>query len=317
MKYYNEIEKQLVSRLGTIQEISKIQKGFSDDEKFVIKTAFDTYLLRISSAKTFSRKKEEFKIMKKLFAKGVNCNKPIDIFTGKEDNKIYNLFSFLPGNDAEKNISKLAESTQFEIGFYAGQDLKTINSLENSTSSWKKRKLAKHEFYLAHYLKNEYSFENDDKLIKFIESNCDRIKSAPDRFQHDDFHLGNIIINDSKYSGILDFNRYDRGDPLHEFVKLEWFTWPVSKEFARGEIKGYFGNEKVSEDICLIISVYIAMSIFSTIVWTLQFHPKTMPFIENRMKSILDNYEYFDRIRPEWISGISAKNQNLENEKQI
>jgi hypothetical protein len=39
---------------------------------------------------------------------------------------------------------------------------------ENSTSSWKKRKLAKHEFYLAHYLKNEYSFENDDKLIKFI-----------------------------------------------------------------------------------------------------------------------------------------------------
>ena len=306
MKYFNGIEKQLDSRLGTIQEISKIQKGFSDEEKFIIKTASDTYLLRISSAKKFSRKKEEFRIMEKLFAKGVNCNKPIDMFTGKEDNKIYTLFSFLPGNDAEENICKLAESTQFEIGFYAGQDLKIINSLVKHTNSWKKRKLAKHEYYLTHYLKNEYSFENDDKVIKFIESNCDKIESASDRFQHDDFHLGNIIINRCKYSGILDFNRYDWGDPLHEFVKLEWFTWPVSKEFTRGEIKGYFGNEKVNEDICLIISVYIAMSIFSTLVWTLKFHPKTMPFIENRMKSILDSYEYFDRIKPEWITGKSA-----------
>lgn len=306
MKYDNEIEKQLAVKLGTIHEMSKIQKGFSDEEKFLIKTGSGTYLLRISSAKNFSRKKEEFRIMEKLLAKGVNCNKPIDIFTGKEDNKIYTLFSFLPGSDAEENICKLAESTQFEIGFYAGQDLKIINSLKNTTNSWKKRKLAKHEYYLTHYLKNEYRFENDDKVIKFIESNCDKIESNPDRFQHDDFHLGNTIINNGKYSGILDFNRYDWGDPLHEFVKLEWFTWPISKEFTRGEIKGYFGNEKVSENICQIISVYIAMSIFSTLVWTLKFHPNTMLIIENRMKSILESYEYFDRIRPEWIPSISV-----------
>jgi aminoglycoside phosphotransferase (APT) family kinase protein len=298
---YQKLGKRLESRLGTVREITQIKKGFSDEEKYIVKTVSDTFLLRISSVKADSRKKEEFEIMKKLFTKGVSCNKPIDIFTDKEDEKIFSLFSFIPGYDAEENINGLAEPTQFEIGFQAGRDLKKINSLENHTNTWKQRKLAKHEYYLRQYSEHGYNLDNDNKIIKFIELNCDKIELDPDRLQHDDFHLGNIVINNDQYSGILDFNRYDWGDPLHEFVKLEWFTWPISREFARGEIKGYFGNGDVSRDNCLILSVYIAMSIFATIVWTLKFHAHTMPFIENRIHSILDSYEYFDRIRPEWI----------------
>ena len=222
------------------------------------------------------------------------------MFMEKEDEKIYSLFSFLPGHDAEDHINTLSESTQFEIGFRAGRDLKKINSIENHTDSWKEKKLTKHEHYLRKYWESGYRFDNDGKVLKFIKLNCDRIDSGPDRLQHDDFHLGNIVINNSEYSGILDFNRYDWGDPLHEFVKLEWFTWPVSRAFARGEIKGYFGDKEIGEDACLILSIYIAMSIFSTLVWTLKFYPHTMPFVEKRVHSILADYDCFDRIRPQW-----------------
>ncbi|MCZ3365579.1 MULTISPECIES: aminoglycoside phosphotransferase family protein [Methanobacterium] len=39
-------------------------------------------------------------------------------------------------------------------------------------------------------------------------------KERPNIFQHDDFHAGNIIINNNKeLTGIIDFNRYDWGDP--------------------------------------------------------------------------------------------------------
>ena len=299
---YPELVRRLEKRLGPVREIAQIKKGFSNEEKYIVETMAQTCLLRISPVKAYSRKKEEFGIMKKLFAKGVSCNRPIEMFIGKEDQKIYSLFSFLPGCDAEEHISGLAEPTQFEIGFRAGRDLKKINSFENHTGTWKQRKLAKHENYIRQYAEHGYHFKNDDKVIRFVELNCDRITSAPDRLQHDDFHLGNIVIHNDQYAGILDFNRYDWGDPLHEFVKLEWFTWPVSREFARGEINGYFGKGGVSRDICLIISVYIAMSIFSTLVWTLKFHPHTMSFIENRMYSILKNYEYFDCIQPEWMA---------------
>ena len=297
-----KLEKRLENRLGKVCEITRIEKGFSNEEKYLIKTESDRFLLRISSGKAYPRKKEEFEIMGRLFEKGVRCNRPVDIFQEKDDGKIYSLFSFLPGRDAEENIGGLSEPTQFEIGFRAGRDLKTINSIENSSGTWKERKLVKHEHYVGQYSELGYRFEDDAKVLKFIETNCDRIESGSDRLQHDDFHLGNILIDNGEYSGILDFNRFDWGDPMHEFVKLEWFSWPVSQQFARGQIKGCFGNKVVGEDICLILSVYIAMSIFSTIVWTLKFHPHTMPFIENRMRAILADYEYFERIRPLWTS---------------
>lgn len=296
------IGRQLESRLGTVREIKKIEKGFSDEEKYMVTTLPGVFLLRVSPEKTCSRKIEEFKIMKKLFEEGVRCNRPIDLFADEDDNKIYSLFSYLPGCDAEDNINGLPEPAQFEIGFQAGLDLKKINSLEAAAGTWKKRKSAKHEYYLKQYRECGYRFENDARVIDFIETNLDRIESGPDRLQHDDFHLGNIVINGDKYSGILDFNRFDWGDPLHEFVKLEWFTWPVSREFARGQIAGYFGKEGAGRKTCLILSVYIAMSIFSTIVWTLKFHPHTMPFIENRVRSILTSYDYFNRIQPEWLA---------------
>ena len=298
MKYANLVRR-LESRLGPVHEITQIKKGFSQEEKYLIKTKLHDYLLRISPAKAYARKKEEFEVMEKAFAKDVSCNRPIDMFM--EEEKIYSLFTFLPGHDAEDHINELPESTQFEIGFRAGQDLKKINTLENHTESWKEKKLIKHEQYLKKYRETGYRFDNDEKVLKFIELNYDRIKPGPDKLQHDDFHLGNIVINNGEYSGILDFNRYDWGDPLHEFVKLEWFTWPVSRAFARGEIKGYFGDREIGTDTCLILSVYIAMSIFSTIVWTLKFYPDTMSFVDKRVDSILTDYDCFDRIRPQWI----------------
>ena len=130
--------------------------------------------------------------------------------------------------------------------------------------------------------------------------NYNRSEADADYLQHDDFHLGNIIIDDGQYAGILDFNRYDWGDPLHEFVKLEWFTWSVSEAFARGQVDGYFGNNHFDENMCIQICVYIAMSIVSTIVWTLKFHPHTWTQIETRMRSILDHYDDFECVCPKW-----------------
>ena len=64
--------------------------------------------------------------------------------------------------------------------------------------------------------------KNDDKIIKFIDENEMYLQNRPNRFQHDDFHLENIIVRDGKYVGVVDFNGYDWGDPLHDFVKLHY-----------------------------------------------------------------------------------------------
>lgn len=294
-----QIKDQIERWIGAPHKISLIEKGFSNEEKYEVITDSSIYLLRLSTIKSYIKKKE-FDLMKELYENGVRCNQPIDIFIHENQGKVYSIFSYLPGYDAEDNIARIPTSTQYEMGFHAGQDLKRINSLSNSTKTWKQRKWKKHEHYLKQYYEQDYRLSNDEKVLKFIEKNYYKIESNTDYFQHDDFHLGNIIINDREYIGILDFNRYDLGDPLHEFVKLEWFTWPVSKEFARGQIEGYFGKNHIDDDDCLQICIYLAMSILSTIVWTLKFHPHTMTHIENRMYSILDHYEYFEKVIPDW-----------------
>ena len=295
-----QIKNQIEGRIGSTHKISAIKKGFSNEEKYEITTDRGAYLLRLSPVKSYVRKKEEFELLVRLYKNGVRCNKPIDIFKHENQEKVYSIFSFLPGYDAESHIDRIPNSTQYEMGLHAGQDLRKINCLTSDTETWNQRKWNKHEYYLKQYFEQDYRFTDDYKVLKFIEKNYDKMASAKDYLQHDDFHLGNIIISDKQYVGILDFNRFDWGDPLHEFVKLEWFTWPVSKEFTRGQIEGYFGKNTIDDVDCLQISIYIAMSILSTIIWTLKFHPHTMTHIEKRMYSILDHYEYFERINPDW-----------------
>ena len=297
----DRIRDQVEQRIGTTQEITPIEKGFSTEKKFRVTTETAVYLLRLSSIETYTKKRQEFGLMRELYENGVRCNMPIDMFEHEEQEIVYGLYSFLPGLDAEDSIATFPISKQYQIGIDAGQDLKQINCLCSETRDWKKRKAKKHEYYVSRYFDQDYRFKNDGKVLRFIEMNYDRTEAEADYLQHDDFHLGNIIIDDDgRYVGILDFNRYDWGDFLHEFVKLEWFSWPVSHAYARGQIEGYFGNNHFDESSCVQICVYIAMSIVSTIVWTLKFHPHTWPQIETKIRSILDHYDAFECVRPRW-----------------
>ena len=293
------IRREIEERFGSVVKVVPITKGFSDDKKYRLVTSDQEMLLRVSAAGSRTRK-QEFALMQKLYLSGVRCNRPLDLFEIEEQAVICALFSYLPGQDAEQLIHTLSPENQFEVGFEAGKDLRAINRVSRPTSDWKARKWHKHQRYLEQYRQGQIRFAHDEKVLRFIDENYDRAEAEVDHLQHDDFHLGNILVNDRHYAGVLDFNRYDWGDPLHEFVKLEWFTWPVSRHFAAGQIAGYFGEKPLSDPERLQTAVYIAMSIVSTVVWTRIYHPKTWPVTEAGMISILERYDYFDNVHPQW-----------------
>jgi len=298
----NHFKELIEKRLGPIRNIVPIEKGFSTEKKFRMTIGESDYLLRLSSIKSLDSKTTEFELMKELYTNGVRCNKPIDMFTNEELESVCAVYTYLPGDDAKENITGLPEEIQYRIGVDAGKDLKRINSISRDTNDWKERKWRKHERFVSRYFNQSFRFKNDEKVLRFIEDRYDASEADKDFLQHDDFHPGNIIINEGGYSGVIDFNRYDWGDPLHEFVKMEWLTWPVSKAFARGQVDEYFAKSRIEDVECMQISVYIAMSILSSIVWTLLFHPQTWKHMETRMLMILDHYDYFDRFRPEWAT---------------
>ncbi|WP_440117543.1 phosphotransferase [Paenibacillus sp. QZ-Y1] len=67
-----------------------------------------------------------------------------------------------------------------------------------------------------------------------IEEHLDWMKNRLDVFQHDDFHLGNLVIQEDKLAGVIDFNRFDQGDPVHEFLKLGLFVSETSIPYCIG-----------------------------------------------------------------------------------
>ena len=66
--------------------------------------------------------------------------------------------------------------------------------------------------------------ENDEDAISYVKNNIDLIWRKNPVYQHGDFHPGNLIYMPDGQIGVIDFNRWEVGDPYEEFYKLEIFN---------------------------------------------------------------------------------------------
>ncbi|MBS3680720.1 phosphotransferase [Ornithinibacillus massiliensis] len=288
--------------ISDYKEIIEITKGFSSDEKFLIhmKDGTNKFLLRMFDLEELEVKKTEYSILEKMQGYNVTCSKPISI--GEVGNRGYMVTSYIEGKDAENEILKYSEQEQFNIGIEAGIELRKMHQLSAPAhiTSWYSRKIEKHNKYINAYLDCGVKVKNDHIIMKFIDENIHLMKQRTNLFQHDDFHLGNIIVNNKKFAGVIDFGRYDWGDPIHEFLKIGIFSRGVSIPFSIGQIKGYFNNKEPDEAFWRLYSLYLAMCVFSTVVWTLKTIPNDMNEMLDKVYMYLEDHDYFSRLIPKW-----------------
>ncbi|WP_077622526.1 aminoglycoside phosphotransferase family protein [Sediminibacillus massiliensis] len=288
--------------ISNCKKVTEIKKGFSSDEKYLIHMhdCNDNLLLQMFNLEELELKKVEYSILKRMQDYQVACSKPISL--GEVGSRGYMITSYIEGKDAEDEISKYSDQEQFNIGFKAGRELRKMHQLAapDHIPSWYSRKLEKHRKYINAYLKCEIKVENDQKIMCFIDQNIHLMKQRPNLFQHDDFHLANIIVNNKKFAGVIDFNRFDWGDPFHEFLKIGIFSRGVSIPFSIGQIRGYFNNQEPDEAFWRLYSLYMAMCVFSTVVWTLNTIPDNMNKMLDKVYMYLEDHDYFNRIKPDW-----------------
>lgn len=77
-----------------------------------------------------------------------------------------------------------------------------------------------------------------------------------------------MMIEDDKMV-IIDFDRYDFGDPWEEFNRIVWSA-QASPIFASGIINGYFDNE-VPHEFWKLLALYIGSNMLSSIPWAIPF----------------------------------------------
>lgn len=291
-----------IKALRNSTRVTRLSKGYSPDEKYVVKNEDgDKYLLRISDMKRYERKKEEFQILTDIRKYKVHSARPIDFGMLKELGVCYSIFSYMEGEDAKSSIQSFKEREQYEIGIEAGKDLARIHlhPAPVTIKSWYERSIQKHNRYLMEYKKCGIKINHDEKIMSFIESNYPYLKNRPNQFQHDDFHLENIILKDKKYVGVIDFDNFDWGDPFHDFVKVALASREDSISFSVGQIEGYFAHN-IPEEFWRFYSIYCAMVIFSSIVWSIKKSPEQLDKFIERIDLMLEDHKNFELVKPSW-----------------
>ena len=213
-------------------DISPIDKGWSEETKFRVKTpSGDYHLVRISDTHDFNQRKLEFHAVKRLSLTHLNISHPVDFGLASSGDFVYSIYTWVEGDDAELEIPKLTPMKQYEYGRKAGIILREIhtNPAPPETPSYAQRFIRKIERFVPLYREMEIHLDYGDEVIDYLHGNVQLLNNRPLSLQHGDFHLGNMVLSRQKDTGhrelgIIDFNRLSYGDPWEDFERCYFTT---------------------------------------------------------------------------------------------
>lgn len=285
------------------KNIKLISKGWSNDKKYYITTKDEKhFLLRISDIDQYEVKQKEYEIIKKYSALGVHMSMPIDFGICNDGNNVYMLLTWIEGNDLENVLSKLPEREQYQLGRKAGKILKQIHSIKvDSSDSPITSKKTKKLLQLSRYEESQVRIAGDDIAIKYVKDNIDKIWKKQPVYMHGDYHPGNLIYTPDGNIGVIDFNRWEIGDPYEEFYKLESFGIEHSIPYCIGQIDAYFDDE-IPEEFWVVLAVYVAHASLYSIKWAEKFGQKEIDGMVERCRMAFADYDDFNLYVPKWYT---------------
>ncbi|WP_297637339.1 phosphotransferase [uncultured Clostridium sp.] len=282
--------------------IEKINKGWSKDSKFYIENFDgDKLLVRISDRSNYGDKLEEFKFIKKCNKLSFAMSKAIEMGFCNNGNSVYMLLTWVDGNSLNEVLSDFTESEQYKLGIEAGKILKSIHSLKSDTNenimpSYKREKMLEK---LIRYENSKNRVKEDKVAIDFVKNNIGKIDLSIPVYKHGDYHVGNLVLTSNGNIGVIDFNRWEYGDRVEEFHKIQSFDVEVSIPFSIGQIHGYFdGNPNL--EFWSILAVYVAYTSLNSIAWAEKFGEKEIKEMQKRCIMAFKDYDNFKNIIPSW-----------------
>jgi len=290
--------------LGTFARVEPIEKGWSEDRKYSVTNSNGAkYLLRISPIERYETRKALFEMLKQVDTLGIPMCLPVELGTCSDG--VYLLQSWIDGEDLETVLSLLPETEQYVMGLKSGEIIRKMHSIPapDSQVEWAARFNRKTDLKIQKYHECGLRFDGDYYIVDYIEKNRGLLEKRPQCFQHGDYHIGNMMIeNDVKplenALKIIDFDRYDFGDPWEEFNRIV-FSAAASPHFATGQLRGYFCGEPPMEFFKLL-AFYISSNTLSSIYWAIPFGTSNLDIMMKQSQDVLRWYDNMKNPVPTW-----------------
>lgn len=288
--------------------VEKISRGWSCDNKFLVETkAGKKLLLRLSDIEQYDAKKKEYEIITKYSELGITMSLPIEFGICNEGKNVYMLLTWVEGKDLEGILSDLPEYKQYKLGREAGSILKKIHSIQVDEQDYpKETKKGKKLLQLSRYENSHVRINGDETAVKYVKDNIDQIWKKKPVYMHGDFHPGNLIYMGDGSIGVIDFNRWEVGDPYEEFYKLQSFGIEQSIPYCIGQIDAYFDDD-IPKDFWITLAVYVAHASLYSIKWAEKFGQKDIDGMVKRCLIAFEDYDDFKLYIPKWYTNKYRK----------
>jgi len=257
------------------------------------------YFLRFTPEEKSASREDMFQIQKQIAALEVPMCRPVEF--GRCEQGVYSIQTWIDGRDAGQVIPHLSEPEQYAYGLKAGRILQKIHSIPapKDQPDWEPRFNKKMDRKIKLYRECPVHFEGAENFIAYIEENRRLLAGRPQSFQHGDYHIGNMMLEKGELV-IIDFGRYDFGDPWEEFNRIVWCA-QVSPRFASGMVDGYF-NGDVPMGFWKLLALYISSNTLSSVPWAIPFGEEQIKIMLDQAKEVLGWYDNMKKIVPTWYS---------------
>ena len=276
-----------------------INKGWSGDKKYCARDSEGRkYLLRVSPAEQYERKRCEYELMRRVAALGIPMCLPLEFGTTGEG--VHSVQSWIDGTDAEEIIPGLTPKEQYSYGSEAGRILKKIHTIPapDGAEDWETFFNRKLDRKIRMYEECPLKYENGQAFIDYINAHRQLLEGRPRSYQHGDYHIGNMMIGRDKKLYIIDFNRCDHGDPWEEFNRIVWCAHSAPA-FARGMVDGYFDGN-VPQKFWELLALYISSNTLSSLPWAIPFGEKEIRVMRAQANDVLGWYDNMREPVPRW-----------------
>ena len=279
---------------------SPIDKGWSGDQKYCAVTTNGTkYLLRLSSIDRLERKRREYEKMSEVAQLGIPMCLPVEFGTCEEG--AYSIQSWIDGEDAENMVMTMDSAEQYRYGLDAGRILAKIHTIPapKDVPSWETRFNAKIDRKIAMYENCELKYESGgDAFLNYLAQNRHLLAGRPQSYQHGDYHIGNMRIDNNGVLTIIDFEKWDVGDPWEEFNRIVWSA-QAAPAFASGMVEGYFDGN-VPMEFWKLLALYISAGMIGSLPWAIPFGEKEVQVMRKQAAQVLEWYDEMKSVVPTW-----------------
>ena len=278
-----------------------VTKGWSEDKKYcVTKPDGEKYLLRISPISRYESRRTLFDMLKRVDKLDIPMCRPVEFGTCPDG--VYALQSWIDGGEAEEIIPALSDTEQYAYGVKAGEILRKLHSIPapEDQEDWETRFNRKIDRKIREYSDCPIKYDGGDAFVDYINSNRGLLHGRPQCFQHGDYHIGNMMIRRGELV-IIDFDRFDFGDPWEEFNRIVWCA-QKAPPFASGMVDGYFGGEPPLE-FWRLLALYIASNTLSSVPWAIRFGQREVDTMQSQAREVLGWYDDMKKTIPAWYSG--------------